>query len=278
MPVSTIGGAGIDSANFNGTGAILLPSGTTAQRPASPAVGQTRFNTTYGRTEMFGTSTWINVSTGLSSDLGLTSAAPARSALEIIDNGNNRGDGEYWIRNASGVATQVYCDMTNGGWMYLIPPSISINTNTLDYTATQTASENACPTNTLETSGNWRWLYGYRCGTSNISLNFSWTNFVGATQARYAATIGGGNTFSLVVNGSTVSPDFTSGSQRFWSSSAVTTCSGNQCWRDATRANQLGPKTVNLSGNLTIVISAATACQPDCNFGVGYWLGKVAVR
>ena len=41
------------------TGALGLPSGTTAQRPASPSIGYTRFNTTIGSVEFWDGSAWI---------------------------------------------------------------------------------------------------------------------------------------------------------------------------------------------------------------------------
>ena len=44
MPVSTIGPAGLDGSNSNGTGALRLPSGTTAQRPSNSS-GYFRHNT-----------------------------------------------------------------------------------------------------------------------------------------------------------------------------------------------------------------------------------------
>jgi hypothetical protein len=41
------------------TGALPLPSGTTAQRPASPAAGYARFNTTDGRAEYYTGTAWV---------------------------------------------------------------------------------------------------------------------------------------------------------------------------------------------------------------------------
>jgi hypothetical protein len=47
------------NATFNSTGAMTISSGTTAQRPASPVNGQTRYNTTTGTWEAYNNSGWI---------------------------------------------------------------------------------------------------------------------------------------------------------------------------------------------------------------------------
>jgi len=43
----------LDTTSSTGTGAVLIPTGTTAQRPVSPVTGQTRFNTTTGTVEYY---------------------------------------------------------------------------------------------------------------------------------------------------------------------------------------------------------------------------------
>lgn len=43
----------LDVGNFDGTGALLTPSGNTAQRPSSPTVGMQRWNTTIGGMEIY---------------------------------------------------------------------------------------------------------------------------------------------------------------------------------------------------------------------------------
>lgn len=61
---STISGStGVtaDTLVSTGTGALTLPVGTTAQRPASPATGQLRFNTTLGYTEIYNGTVWIGI-------------------------------------------------------------------------------------------------------------------------------------------------------------------------------------------------------------------------
>jgi len=44
--------------NVTATGAWTIPTGTTAQRPSSPATGMMRFNTTTGLLEFYNGSSW----------------------------------------------------------------------------------------------------------------------------------------------------------------------------------------------------------------------------
>ena len=65
-PVDTASNVSVDVQAANGvlsyadsaTGGLFLPSGTTAQRPASPATGQMRFNTTTGSVETYNGTSW----------------------------------------------------------------------------------------------------------------------------------------------------------------------------------------------------------------------------
>jgi hypothetical protein len=59
----TFAGTGTGYLQFTGTGAISLPSGPTAQRPANPEVGDTRWNTDLQFMECFDGSTYI-IATG----------------------------------------------------------------------------------------------------------------------------------------------------------------------------------------------------------------------
>ena len=45
------------------TGAIQLPSGTTAQRPSSPVNGMIRYSTTSGTIEAYIGGSWVNLYT-----------------------------------------------------------------------------------------------------------------------------------------------------------------------------------------------------------------------
>jgi hypothetical protein len=56
----------LDTTGQSGSGAMILPTGTTAQRPASPVAGMTRMNTTTGNPEWWDTASaqWIPYSDG----------------------------------------------------------------------------------------------------------------------------------------------------------------------------------------------------------------------
>jgi hypothetical protein len=60
MTITLNGTTGIDQSNV--TGASTIPSGTTAERPASPVNGMIRYNTTIGRNEIYQNGIWNNFS------------------------------------------------------------------------------------------------------------------------------------------------------------------------------------------------------------------------
>lgn len=65
-PVDTASNVSVNVQAANGrlsyadssTGGLYLPTGTTAQRPASPVTGQMRFNTTTGSVETYNGTSW----------------------------------------------------------------------------------------------------------------------------------------------------------------------------------------------------------------------------
>ena len=46
---------------FNATGSMVLPSGTTAQRPSSPSEGMYRYNTTIKAAEIYNGNAWVTI-------------------------------------------------------------------------------------------------------------------------------------------------------------------------------------------------------------------------
>jgi hypothetical protein len=106
-----------------GTGAFPLPSGTTAQRPASPTNGMQRFNTETAVIEFYNGTSWVGI--GLLDGSSPNTAAPSGSYL--YNTIGLRTNGFYWIRPAgyNGSAFQVFVDFDGtvsgisggGGWM-----------------------------------------------------------------------------------------------------------------------------------------------------------------
>ena len=61
---NVVGAAWYSTTNTNQTGFLSFPIGTTAQRPASPTQGMTRYNSTLGTLEFYDTTynAWVSVS------------------------------------------------------------------------------------------------------------------------------------------------------------------------------------------------------------------------
>lgn len=91
-----------------------LPSGTTAQRPASPAAGSMRYNTTLAIPECStGPTVWIK-QTNLLDGSTVNNAAP--SGYYIAQNFPDKASGYYWIKSPRMPnALQMYVDMTTEG-------------------------------------------------------------------------------------------------------------------------------------------------------------------
>lgn len=105
--------ANLQSTTINDTGFLKLPSGTTAQRPGSPAAGSYRYNTSINRTEVYTGSAWV-------SNYG-TPQFPANSAQDVYDNDNSAQSGIYYFKQPStDVVFPVYCKIEGGqGWTNL---------------------------------------------------------------------------------------------------------------------------------------------------------------
>ena len=98
---------------INDTGFIKLSSGTHAQRPASPQVGQVRYNSTTRHSEVYNGSRWI--SDALIGD-GLSADNPAPSGYALCRAYPHYTSGTYWIQNhAMPNPLEMYVDMTEEG-------------------------------------------------------------------------------------------------------------------------------------------------------------------
>lgn len=78
-------------ASISATGAFGIPSGTTAQRPASPVVGQMRYNTTTGYMEYFSATGWQTVAAPYSTDVLVVAGGGAALYASGASGGSGAG-------------------------------------------------------------------------------------------------------------------------------------------------------------------------------------------
>ena len=115
MPI-TLGDTSITSSTGNvtvaGTGSIITPSGTTAQRPASPVNGMIRYNTTENVTEEYRNGNWVSLSNVVLD--GSTAALAPEYGSDVINAlGGAFTPGLYFltgITSAAQTAQRVYVD------------------------------------------------------------------------------------------------------------------------------------------------------------------------
>lgn len=90
----------------NDTGFLGLPSGTTEQRPGSPQTGYVRFNTTFGITEYYNGTYWIDPTTGKISEGSIITT----NLLLNLDAGksNSYRGGNVWYDRSSQCAHGIF--------------------------------------------------------------------------------------------------------------------------------------------------------------------------
>ena len=99
------------NANFVSTGALTLPSGTTAQRPASPVNGMWRYSTSYAGVEAYSNGSWLNL-TPIRTPIN--SAAPVLSGSAVVGsnvsvstgtwNNSPTSYGYQWLANSVAIS------------------------------------------------------------------------------------------------------------------------------------------------------------------------------
>ena len=89
----------------NVTGGMVLPSGTTAQRPASPQAGQIRYNTTLSVVEYYASGSWQVVGAG---------GAPTTVEYLVVAGGGGGGLDDGGGGGAGGYLTAASYSVTVG--------------------------------------------------------------------------------------------------------------------------------------------------------------------
>jgi hypothetical protein len=170
------------------TGSAYLPAGSTAQRPASPAAGYIRYNTSTGKFEGYGSS-WGNIGGGAA--IGDTPPS-------------NAGAGDLWWNSADGHMYVYYTDANSSQWVDItawassgayLPLSGGSLSGSLSVTGSISAS------GTLGVSGNI---------TASANLGVTGTATLGALSVTGSSTLsaltvsGQTSTGSLLVNNNTI--------------------------------------------------------------------------
>jgi len=96
----------LKNTTVNDTGFLQVPSGTTAQRPASPSNGMMRYNTTLGVLEAYASNSWVTIGAQLG-----TQSNPATSATQLKNAGTTT-NGVYYYTLSSGTVP-LYTDFTS---------------------------------------------------------------------------------------------------------------------------------------------------------------------
>lgn len=128
----------LDVGNSNGTGAVRVPVGTTAQRPAA-LTGLLRYNTDKVSLEFYqggSLATWTPI--GIKDGSSISAAAP--SGYYIAQNFPTFTSGYYWIQSATmPTPVRMYVDMSQegGGYdFYAITGGISVNSYNATHSGT----------------------------------------------------------------------------------------------------------------------------------------------
>ena len=137
----------LDVGNLNGTGAVRVPVGTTAQRPTA-LTGLLRYNTDKVSLEFYqggSLATWTPI--GIKDGSSISAAAP--SGYYIAQNFPTFTSGYYWIQSSSmPTPLRMYVDMTQegGGYdFYAITGGISVSDISATHSGTALGLEIVMP-------------------------------------------------------------------------------------------------------------------------------------
>lgn len=219
---------------INDTGYIQIPSGTTAQRPASPSAGYMRWNTTNSNAEIYNGSSWVSLNyatTGpniitdsllLYYDLNNTACWDGTSST-VYDLTVNNHDATLYNSPSYSTNSGYKVLETNGTNSYLSvsTPNLSSTNYTVMVGSRYTTTGNTYNTNNsrlLNAVGN-NWLLGHWYAASDKHYAEGWITpsdySDGDTNWGIHAATGniGGDQYSYYKNNSAVVSNSSAGSQ-----------------------------------------------------------------
>ena len=139
--LADLGADGSSLAGLLGDSSIILPAGTTAQRPSSPVAGSIRFNSTRSLYEGYDGNDWVDIST-----------APSVEVQYLVIAGGAGGGGSVsGGGGAGGYRSSVSGESSGGGTSAESPLMALLNSQ---YTVTVGAGGAGVATNTIGNAGN----------------------------------------------------------------------------------------------------------------------------
>jgi hypothetical protein len=268
--------ATLSGLTVNGTGSIQLPTGTTAQRPASPVAGMIRYNTTLSCIESYNGTQWVL-------GIGSSASTAATSGKAIYNAYPSAPSGVYWLKTSGGTAFQAYIAMDyGGGWVNLHTNYGSgAYSSPLYGSALGAGGGDQTSGNTGNGFGPWAPLGAsyvsnnqagnYVCsgsnGRSQVFANASILTDLGATQVRWS---------SSVTNMSNVTCGYLNANQ-----SSITIISGTSnyisvCANGSGQYSQVNPGSftliayANIAASGNALFEAWTACSGSMSVALNY--------
>jgi hypothetical protein len=163
--------ATLKNTTINDSGHLTLPSGTTAQRPGSPADGMLRYNTTTNAVELYYGGSWSNVT----SNASIVSA----NLIVHLDAGNTSsysGSGTVW-NDLSGQGNHfniVAAAYNSSGPKYMdFNGSYGIAKNSTDISLSDATGVTYCVWTRVKGTGDWRTLTRSYINDHHVIINYA---------------------------------------------------------------------------------------------------------
>tara|TARA_Y100001968_G_scaffold171994_1_gene157409 strand:- start:1413 stop:5492 length:4080 start_codon:yes stop_codon:yes gene_type:complete len=238
-----------DGVTISGTGSLLVPSGTTAQRP-SGSNGMMRHNSTTGAIEGYAGGAWqVIVGTKGTQGNPYTSVADAQS--------DNASEGLHYFKNSTNQVQELYYDNSDSGWILVASNHAAYSTipagnnrRSLSYTLHRNGTLGHLGTANPSQDyiiGDWYSNFSFsRCriigyGRNSTSHSYTWTNKGGWVNAQWDTT--SRNTITHTNNVTWTSSGGWSkhGSSTYWSIDGIwSDYNNNNSWNANTNQTTVG--------------------------------------
>jgi hypothetical protein len=181
------------NANLASTGAVILPTGTLAQRPASAAEGMLRYNTTYVNIETYANGSWISVTPVL---------IPENSVAPVVS-------GSATVNQTLSVTTGTWTNTPTGyyyQWRANASAISNATSNTFALTITQAGANITCNVTAYNALGNSSPATSNSVGPVLNTYDVTYLSIAGGAGGGGSFCGGGGGAGGYLANTATFTP------------------------------------------------------------------------